>query len=62
MSSGHPGSKISLVGMIGCTSGGRGGGGVGGGGSRNPAFAASTTPISESLEMVTKHSWIGKHS
>ena len=40
--------------MIGCTSGGRGGAG---GGSRNPGFAASTTPASESVEMMTKHSW-----
>jgi hypothetical protein len=40
--------------MIGCTSGGRGGGGSG---SRNPGFAASTTPISESVEMMTKQSW-----
>ena len=39
--------------MIGCTSGGRGGGG----GSRNPAFNSSSTPISESVEMMTKHTW-----
>lgn len=39
--------------MIGCTGGGRGGGG----GSRNPAFNSSTTPISESVEMMTKHTW-----
>ena len=43
--------------MIGCSSGGRGGGGGGSGGSRNPAFNSSTTPISESVEMMMKHSW-----